>query len=367
MTAIRLRRLTATSLVAIATAGAVVAPAHAAQTKPDRPAGHRVVLGFSDQDSATFASPLFLKLKTRSNLTKTRYILPWNVLDDAADPASPSYFRYQQLTNWMDSATTANMDIMLSLSPVQRAPHTWADPPSVRSFARHFRALLKAYPDVHEWAAWNEPDCGRNHVSASRAAKYFIAAVRVEKKMHRNDTLVAGEFCGVRNSRAYKRGGYIGDYLRTLRVHHVVPHVVGFHPYSDVEKRNTVGTRLMLRATRGIKAQLWLDETGVVLRKHLDGSPHRQKAAARFLLNLGFRGGVTIGHGPKDMPPNKGFARIARIYYYGFRSTGRPGTWDSALLDVAGKPRSVYTVLAHESSATATGSPRANMPQAGVQ
>jgi hypothetical protein len=371
-----LRRVLVTTLATMAAAAPLAAPASAAATAPARPGGtpaaghrgrgperrHAVTVGLSDQVAANLGDPAVTALRQVRPMSQSRFITPWNVLDDAAGD-SPDHFRYVDLTDWIGAAATGGYQPLVTLGPTKHGDGAWDPGPSVAAYAAHFRAMVQAFPDVHQWGTWNEPDYGSGHVGPVRAARYYAAAVRVERSLGRADTLVAGDFSRARTT----AGGYVTRYLKTLRRLHVRPAVVSYHAYGDLARNRNDGVEQMLGATARDHSRLWLTEQGVRLDgpRGLSGDVPRQVAAAHDFLRLGGRGWLRTGTRARDLPPGRGYGRLDRIYYYSVRSEGRPGSFDSSLLDAQGRPRPAYEVLAGRPVTAAIVSPDANTPGLG--
>jgi len=240
--------------------------------------------------------------------------------------------------------------------------------PTANAYRCGLEALMTAYPWVHSWETFNEPEQG---LCASDAANFFSVAQQAAAAEGRStDTLVAGAFaanddpldqtnhpdCGHRSG-----DWFIPDYVKAINAKALQPAVWSWHPYDDVDAsytgtstwHQTGDTVSYLNQKFASHPSYWITEAGVVLNsslygKDLDGNPTAQANAA-----LGFK---NLANAPNQAFPGQ----IARIYWYEFQTYGDGAStgsdsWDSSLLglinpdwaeDGTGVPRSSYCVLA---------------------
>jgi hypothetical protein len=110
------------------------------------------------------------------------------------------------------------------------------------------------------------------------------------------------------------------------------PRIWGLHNYGDANRFTTVGTRRMLRLTRG---ELWFTETGGVVKRSRT-SP------------IKFRSGVSHAADATDFVLRRLArlsSRVKRVYLYHFQYQGADNPWDSGILDRSGRPRPAYKVV----------------------
>ena len=310
-----------TALAAVA----MPAPAHA---QP------QAAFGLSDENPAAFSGDAFTAVRARLGIQYARLVVPYDVL---APGAAQRYgcstipdCAPRNLLEWVAAVSRAHLRPLITLGLSQCfSPQCIPVPPvhGASGFGANFQRLVKAFPQVHDWAPWNEPDSSPiTRSEPELIADFWITANRIEHQLHRNDVLVAGELVSL----AADRSHFFKRYSHWLWRRGGHPAVWGFHPYGDVIWRQTSDTRSFLAATpQG--SQVWLTESGVVVNDWagLAGLPDIQAQAAATFLQLG------------RLSP-----RITRNYYYQLQALGRPA-FDSALLDNNGVPRPAFCVLAN--------------------
>jgi hypothetical protein len=116
--------------------------------------------------------------------------------------------------------------------------------------------------------------------------------------------------------------------------HHRV-RIWSLHNYLDANRGRSIGTRKLLRNTRG---QVWFTETGGIANRWVNG--RRVK-------------GYTVRHAATATRQVFRLARLSkrvkRVYFYNWTAPteARP-RWDSALIGPDGRPRPAYTVIRRE-------------------
>ncbi len=290
-------------LVALVAPAALPGPAAAAAPRP-APA-----VGIADQKPGMFTDPLFAAIGVRH----ARLVVPWDAMDGG--------FQEAELRAWLRAARTAGVTPLLSFGHSRRAGRERVAP-SPKAFQRQFRRVRVNFPWVKEFVTWNEP----NHCSQplcrrpELAARYFDAITRSCPRC----TILGAEVLDTGNLTAWVRR------FRAAAVHE--PRVWGLHNYVDANRFGTRGTRALLRATRG---RVWFTETGGIVRRTSRGRiPFPESAAhaadaTRWLFD-------------RLVPLSP---RITRVYLYHWNPVGPADTWDSALLDGAGRPREAFRVL----------------------
>jgi hypothetical protein len=268
-----------------------------------------VTVGIADQKASVFTDPLFRDL----DLRHARLVVPWDVL---ADP-----YQAQELDRWLQSARDAGVTPLLTFGHSRRDGHR-KDRPTVTRLRREFLRLRARYPWVTDWAAWNEP----NHCSQplchrpELAARYFDTIRRACKECR----VLAAEVLDMPNMVSWVR--------RFRREAKVEPKFWGMHNYIDANRFRTSGTRKLLRATKG---EIWLTETGGIVKRRtrvrvpMPESTAHAADATRWLFD-------------RLVPMSK---RITRVYLYHWSPSTRRDTWDSALVNINGRPREALRVL----------------------
>lgn len=278
-----------------------------------------VVIGIGDSNAAMFWNPNFTAL----GITTARDIVPWDVMTRRADRGDLANFRF-----WLSQAEAAHVTPLISFGADFTNPAA-NYVPTVRQYKTAVQAFLKAFPQIKDYTAWNEPDFSYRSLARkpTLAANYFNTLYTL---CHRC-TVLAGDVYLPASGTAYidHAAATLRPWLRAYikGIHHR-PAGWALHDYTEIRGRNTSQLRILMSMTSG---PIWLDETGGVLRRgHWKYRNQSAAAAARdeqYLLSLTRR-----------------YHRIARIYHYQWQSNPKAG-WDSGLLAANGRPRPAYTVL----------------------
>jgi hypothetical protein len=259
-------------------------------------------VGIGDQHAGSFNDPLFQQLGFRY----VRLIVPWNALERADERA--------QLDAWLANASAAGARPFIAFN------HSTANPrklPSANQFRREFHAFRQRYPWVKEFSPWNEV----NHQSQPtfrkpRAAARFYNVVR---GACRGCTVVAAD---VLDQAGLER------YLQTFkRYAKGSPRLWGLHNYSDTNRFRSRGTKTLMRAVRG---QIWLTETGGIVR-FADAFPYNEQRAARatkFMFRLAALS-----------------KRIKRLYIYSWLGEQMGARFDAGLVGPDSAPRPAFFVV----------------------
>lgn len=275
-----------------------------------------LLVGVGDQSPATFAKPLYRRLGLRIS----RLVVPWNAALHAD--------RRAWVRRWLAAARSAGVEPLISFG---RFSGQSMNPPSVSAYRHAFLAFRKAFPRVREYTPWNEA----NHQSQptfrrpARAAAYY----KVMRAGCPGCVIVAADVLDTHSAEIWLRA-----FMRAL--HGPVPQLWGLHNYIDVNRHHPVahgGTARMLGVVPG---QVWLTETGGLVKTAV--LPYNEKRAARATRYL-----FTIADAWR--------ARISRVYLYNWRGalTARqarrqPKAWDSGMTEPNGKPRPAYFALRSE-------------------
>ena len=276
-----------------------------------RPA--RLMVGVADQNTTTFAKPLYRRLGARIS----RLMVP---LDAALDPD-----RREWVAHWLAAAKADGVEPLVAFTRVYGTPLTL---PSVAAYRRAFRAFRQAFPEVTEFIPWNE----ENHQAQptyghpARAAAYY----EVMRNNCPGCKIVAAD---VLDSHGASR--WLTKFLHAL--HGPRPRLWGLHNYIDANHHRFAGTARVLALVRG---SVWLTETGGLVKTAV--LPYGEKRAARAIRFL-----FTI--------VRRWRSRIARVYVYNWRGVvnarlarQHPLYWDSGLTEPSGRPRPGYYALRYE-------------------
>lgn len=273
-----------------------------------------LALGIADQKADTFLDPRVGEL----GLRHARIGVSWNVLE-------VDYER-ERLDRWL---ATVQQQGITPLITFQHSALDRRDLPRPEEFVAQFRALRERYPQVTQFAVWNEanhcgqPTCNRPELVAAYWRKLSLAC--------RECTILAAEVLDLDNMsrwildfREHTRKNYRGD-LRE-------PSYWGLHNYVDANRFRTIGTRRMRAHTRG---EIWLTEVGGIVARNnrsdlrLPESPSHAARATQWLL--------------EELVPLT--SRIRRLYIYHWQIDELGGSWDSGLITPGGRERPAYRVL----------------------
>ena len=265
-------------------------------------AGARFVLGIGDQSTRMLDDPRFAAL----GVHETRIVVPYDV---AVDPAQLA--RYAPV---IDLARDRGVRMLVSFAASARTP---ARLPSARSYRLAVRAFRVRFPWVHDLGAWNEA----NHASQPTArhpgqAARLYNALRAECRGCR---IVAAD--------VLDQAGF-ATWVRRFRRVARAPRIWGLHDYVDVNRFRDVSVPRMRRAT-GRRGQVWLTETGGVVRfaRSFGYDERRAARSTRHVLRLAARRGVR------------------RVYLYQWTGAPLGARWDSGLIADDGRPRPALNVV----------------------
>jgi hypothetical protein len=281
---------------------AIAAPAQAAKLR----------VGIGEQNPAFFADPRWQAL----DAPDVRFVIAWN--------AMRVRWQREELAGWLAAARARGARPLITFGHARGRREAYL--PTRAQFARQFRALRRAYPDLRSFQAWNEANHGTQptHRRPARAAAYFDAIKRNCPRC----TVAAPSVLDMRNMTSWiQRFRRAAD--RPVRIW-------SLHNHIDVNRHRTSGTREFLRTTR--RGAVWFTETGGIVNRYVDGRRitryHRANAAkaiqAVFRLARASR-------------------RVKRVYlYHWLPPRERRPRWDSALVDRRGNPRPSLTALRRE-------------------
>ena len=267
-------------------------------------------VGIGDQHPEMFSDPAFRALGVKYS----RYVLEWDWYRTRRGRAATDW--------WMSAARGAGVTPLVAFSRNWR-PSGQRRLPALRLYRKSFRLFRARYPQVRDFAAWNEA----NHTSQPTANKPKAAA-RYYKAMHK-----ACRRCRVIAADVLDSPDAI-RWVRKFRRYAPKARLWGLHNYKDANDR-TGTTRKFLKAIPG---KLWLTETGGILRlkphpgSHGNGRTETKSHQARSIARVF-----------KIARANK---RVQRIYFYEWKKRPK-NRWDSAFLNANGTPRPAYRTLKH--------------------
>jgi hypothetical protein len=289
---IRLLSLTLLLTAALATPAAAKAP----------------VVGVGDQSAKMFADPKFQQLGVKHS----RLVLAWDWYKHPWIVASTD--------EWMAAAQAAGVRPLVAFNVNWATKNGHRKPPSIASYHRSFRLVRERYPWVRDFSAWNEANHTAQPTAKSPrlAARYFNAM----RKDCRSCTIVAADVLDTRDMVAW---------VKKFSKHARGARIWGIHNYKDAND----GTNTTKQLLKAVKGQVWLTETGGILRlKPADGSrggrKHTKSQQAKAIKRV-----YKIA---------KSSRRITRVYFYEWAKK-KDNRWDSAFLERNGKLRPSYHAL----------------------
>ncbi len=278
-------------------------PAAAARRGP-------IIVGIADHKPEMFTDPLFARL----NIRKARRVVPWDAM------RIPSERRL--LDEWVAAARAVDARPLLTFGH-SRVESRRRYAPTPQEFQVQFVKLRKRYPDVTEFATWNEPNlCGEPLCHKPElAARYHDALVRACPRC----TILAAEVLDNPTM-----SSWVKAFMK--RVRHK-PKVWGVHNYLDANRLRTSGT---LRLLRLVKGDIWFTETGGIVKRRTTNK------AGGFPETVAHAGIATRWIFDRLVPLSP---RIKRVYLYHWNSSTNRDSWDSALIGLDGRPRTAYRVV----------------------
>ncbi|HEY1274857.1 MAG TPA: hypothetical protein VGF25_08095 [Thermoleophilaceae bacterium] len=293
-------------LAALAAVAAFAGQAHAA----------RIQLGLSEQGLGVFDDVRFQKL----GITHMRGFAPWNVALSARDR--------DYLDAWLTAVRARGIEPLVTFTAASgsRCPARPCKLPSTAAYTRAFKAFRKRWPWVRSISPWNEANQrSQPTFRHPKAAARFYNVVRARCHGCR---IVAADVIDDPN---------MVRWLGVFRRYAKRPRIWGLHNYRDVNPRRHQrygGTERLLRTVRG---QVWLTETGGIVKFVLPGGQTLFRSSERR-ANLAMRRMLSLARRYRS--------RIRRVYVYHWRQPSGPGRFDAGLLRANGKPRpSYYTFL----------------------
>jgi hypothetical protein len=262
----------------------------------------RFALGIADQSLNMVADPRFARL----GLTDTRIVVPYDV---ASDPGQLA--RYAPV---LDAEHARGMRVLVAFGRREDSPRHL---PSVREYARAIRRFRTRFPWVRDLGTWNEA----NH-SAQPTARHPERAARLYNALRaecRRCRVVAAD---VLDQAGFRR--WIRRFRRAARA----PRIWGLHNYVDVNRNRDVSIP-RLRAATGRRGQVWLTETGGVVRfaRSFGYDERRAARSTRHVLRIAAR------------------RKVRRVYLYEWSGAPLGARWDSGLVAADGRARPALNVV----------------------
>lgn len=234
-----------------------------------------VRVGVADNFAETFIDSQYERLKMK----RTRYVVPWNVVDDAGRLAAADQF--------MAAARAAGVHVLVHFSTDDYTPRA-ARLPSRGEYREKVRAAIdRWWPlGVREFGVWNEANdrTQPTYRSPTRAAQFFQELWRMLDDRDRCGPGVTPRGCrivalDVLDGRTKSQRGNARSYIRRFykalgSTYRKRARFVGIHNYSDTNRNGTGGTKNAIKETKrhNRRAIFWLTETGGVVKLGDSGS-----------------------------------------------------------------------------------------------
>ena len=266
------------------------------------------IVGIGDQHASMFTSPAFTKLGVRHS----RLALAWDWYR--------SKQKILQTDLWMQQARAAGIRPLVAFNTNYRS-NGHRVLPSMKAYRRSFRLLRERYPWVRDYSAWNEA----NHSLQPTSKKPYMAAryYNAMRKDCRKCTIVAADVLDTSGMVAW---------ITKFKRHAPTARIWGLHNYKEAND-GVDTTRALLRAVRG---QVWLTETGGILRlRRPRGSGRRGRTQTKAQQARAVKRVYQVA---------KSNRRIARVYFYEWAKK-KGNRWDSAVVEANGKLRPSYYAL----------------------
>ena len=280
------------------------------------------VVGIADQNPAFFDNTYLQQLAP----TRTRYITPYNSI----------FKKRAEVDAWMSAARDAGMEVVVAFNPPDgmRCPNIGrargCRPVSAASFRSAFRAFRARYPWVRIYQPWNEV----NNLTqpTARHPEAVVTYYQIVKASCPGCTVLGADLQDLPNMVSYATK--VMETFRRRRVR--MPQVWGLHNYTDINRFIKDRNSSLRRASRLLPGKIWLTETAGLFRFQ----PQNARQSFRPDLSRQKRAMEAIFK-QANLYRNK----VARIYLYQWFASPPTNRWDSAVLDVHGLPRPVYSVL----------------------
>jgi hypothetical protein len=284
---------------------ALLAPAAGAAKRP--------LIGIGEQNAGFFQDKRWKAL----DRPHVRLVVAWDALKSGWQTA--------EVDAWMAAAARAKAKPLITFSHSRLGRRREKYLPTRDEFASAFRAFRRRYPRQRLFQVWNEANHGTQPTfrRPDRAARYYDALKRNCPRC----TVAAPSVLDMNNMLSWIK--------RFRRVARRKVTIWSIHNHIDANRFRTVGTRKLLRHTKG---QVWFTETGGIVNRYIDGRRRKQynrRNAANATKQV-FRLARLS-------------RRVKRVYFYHWVAPPeRRPRWDSAFVTAKGRPRPALSVLRSE-------------------
>lgn len=297
-------------LVALALLALLLVPAAARTADPPRKSATepRLIVGIADQKPTMFTDKRFRDM----GISHARLTVPWDALN--------SGWQRDELDTWMNRARAAGVDPLISFghSRIERRKL-----PTPELFKYQFREFRERYPWARTFATWNEANhCGEPTCNRPALVASYYKALRREC----TDCQVLGaELLDMPNLTDWTK--------RFRRALGYTPKLMGLHNYVEANRFTARRLAALLRAAPG--AKLWLTETGGLVKRRNRSTTDIPEGRNHATL-------VTRYIFDRVIPR---YPAITRVYIYHWDAGPAGSSWDSGLIDPAGRARPSLAVL----------------------
>ena len=289
------------------------------------PASAAYRVGVGEQNRQMFDSPSWQSLK----LKRVRYLVPWDYATHQDQRAAFDQYMLRARAARQDVLVTftARRGCYLPSGRYSKAKVCRA--PSASEYRNAFGMFDAKFPWVKTYSAWNEI----NHKSqptfkSPRTAAGYYNVLRAQARRGRF-RVMAADMLDTPNM-----GRYLASFRRYAKGS---PKLWGLHNYGDVNRRRTTYTKQMLRTVPG---EVWLTETGGIVKLLPSFKPSESRAAAR--TKGMFRLADTYDTRRRGMR-----SKITRLFVYSFYGAEPGARFDAGLVNPDGTPRKAFSVFAN--------------------
>jgi hypothetical protein len=280
---------------------AVAVPATAAQAK--------VAVGIADNKSDMFTDPRFTALKVKY----VRIMVPYDAIHDVQERI--------WLDGWMAGAKKDGLKVLVTFDRSRKRTSRNPTPAQMATLITSFR---QRYPQVKEFATWNEANINKQ---PETVAKWWLAM----RKACPTCTILGADLLDRTNVGTWAK--------RFVKAAKRTPKVWGLHNYVDANRGSTKGTKALVKAVKG---DIWFTETGGVVSRNNASAvtfPTGKSQAAKATKFI-FKTLIKVS------------PRVKRAYLYHWNTgvgsatdADDDRTWDSGLIGPDDQPRPALAVL----------------------